>query len=321
MDGDILHILNDTQFGQKLRGYDPLEVDEVLDAAIEEIKTLREQAKAATDRATRAEEQIESELGPARQNRLEAEEGLAVAKEEALSCVENAKKEAENLVLETEREVRQAVEEGRVKMLAEMAALDSDRQCMVDDMSIMEKHIEAHRKRLRSALMDLETLVGGIEARPEQAPAPSSAVIDEEPPADSKPLPQVEEELVAPEEVVVEKIVEVLEEQPTPEPPAKERREPVISATPEVAVEEKTQVEVSPVVEEEIEEPLEEPEGAPSENAEKEEEEYPATEVVAATPPPTELLDELRQSVGGDGEAMDAFFDDDEPPSSLFRRG
>jgi hypothetical protein len=32
-------------------------------------------------------------------------------------------------------------------------------------------------------------------------------------------------------------------------------------------------------------------------------------------------LDELRQSVGGDGEAMDAFFDDDEPPSSLFRRG
>jgi len=45
MDGDILHILNDTQFGQKLRGYDPLEVDEVLDAAIEEIKTLRSKPK------------------------------------------------------------------------------------------------------------------------------------------------------------------------------------------------------------------------------------------------------------------------------------
>lgn len=317
MDGDILHILNDTQFGQKLRGYDPLEVDEVLDAAIEEIKNLRAQAKAATDRATLAEELVESELGPARQNRLEAEEGLATAKEEALSFVETAKKEAEDLTEATEREVRQAVEKGRAKMLAEMKVLDSDRQRMLDDMSIMEKHIEAHRSRLRSALMDLEALVGGIAARPEPAPIPSSSDLpgagEGEVADDSKPLPQVEEEAAAPEKN--------LEELPAPEPRVKENLEENTPATPDVIAEEDARIETSSMAQEKPEELLEESESEPNESMGGNAAEYPATEVVAATPPPTELLDELRQSVGGEGEAMDAFFDDDEPPSSLFRRG
>ena len=37
--------------------------------------------------------------------------------------------------------------------------------------------------------------------------------------------------------------------------------------------------------------------------------------------PPTELLEELRDSVGDDEQALDTFFnDDDPPPTSMFRR-
>ena len=46
------------------------------------------------------------------------------------------------------------------------------------------------------------------------------------------------------------------------------------------------------------------------------------TEVVEETElPETELLEELRDSVGDDEGAIDTFFNDDEPPpSSMFRR-
>ena len=40
-ESDILHALEDTQFPQKLRGYDPAEVDDLIDRASREIADLR----------------------------------------------------------------------------------------------------------------------------------------------------------------------------------------------------------------------------------------------------------------------------------------
>ena len=54
-DSDILHALEDTQFPQKLRGYDPAEVDDLIDRASREIADLRAERKAALDKMTAAE--------------------------------------------------------------------------------------------------------------------------------------------------------------------------------------------------------------------------------------------------------------------------
>ena len=48
---------------------------------------------------------------------------------------------------------------------------------------------------------------------------------------------------------------------------------------------------------------------------------FAQTEILEETEfPQTELLEELRDSVGEDEGAIDTFFDDDDPPSSMFRR-
>ena len=67
--GDILEILIQAEFGQKLRGYDPLEVHEVLDKAVAEIERLSHALSQAVERADEAEKVLEEQIGPARRNR------------------------------------------------------------------------------------------------------------------------------------------------------------------------------------------------------------------------------------------------------------
>ena len=58
MDADILHELDDVHFGTKMRGYDPVEVDDLLDRARREIEDLRNTARRAGERAELAERQL-----------------------------------------------------------------------------------------------------------------------------------------------------------------------------------------------------------------------------------------------------------------------
>lgn len=79
--GDILHVLDEADLNTKMRGYDPFEVDELLDRAAQEIKSLRSDLKSASDRADLAEERLEAELVPASEARTEAESTLAAAEQ------------------------------------------------------------------------------------------------------------------------------------------------------------------------------------------------------------------------------------------------
>ena len=55
MDEDILHELDDVHIATKMRGYDPVEVDDLLDRARREIEDLRTTARRAGARAEGAE--------------------------------------------------------------------------------------------------------------------------------------------------------------------------------------------------------------------------------------------------------------------------
>ncbi len=261
---DILQILIQAEFGQKLRGYDPIEVDEVLDQAVAEIQRLSAELKRANDRSEAAESILEEEINPARRDRQEAEEVLLSAKEEALQLVSNAQDDAGRLRSAAEQEMRESIDEGRQRMDSEIAKSEQERRKVLDDIEILERHIEAHRLRLKAALSDLNSLIESLPARPEFSA--------------SNLKPEVEPE-------------------PEPEP------------EPEVAPEPEVEPELEPEVEPEPNQTI------------VMDSDFAQTEILEETEfPQTELLEELRDSVGEDEGAIDTFFDDDDPPSSMFRR-
>ena len=161
-ENDILHDLDEVDFPTKFRGYDPFEVDGMLDRARREILDLRSRARTADDRAQSAEEQLDVELTAARQAHGEANVVLATAKEEADRVVADAQAEAERLVAASETEIREAIESGRNQLLGELAELESRRDETRSSIELAELQIAAHRDRLFSAIEDLRNLIEGL---------------------------------------------------------------------------------------------------------------------------------------------------------------
>ena len=161
-ENDISHDLDEVDFPTKFRGYDPFEVDGILERARREILDLRSRARTADDRARSAEEQLDVELTAARQAHGEANAVLATAKEEAERVVANARVEAERLVTASETEIREAIESGRNQLLGELAELESRRDKTRSSIELAELQMAAHRDRLLSAIEDLRSLIGGL---------------------------------------------------------------------------------------------------------------------------------------------------------------
>ncbi len=256
MDGsDILRELEDTQFPQKLRGYDPAQVDALIDRAVREIADLRAERRTALDRAEMAEKRIDQELDATQRARATAEAEIATAEAEGRRYVAEAEAEAATLRSAAETEVRAAIEAARHRLLDETTSLEAARDAVRDDISIMERHVDAHRERLLSTLGDLRKLVEATPGRPLAEKRPSRET--RRPPEPSPPPKPVEVASDEPEDSVG-----------------------LDSAAPAAAST------LPPSVRREDLPTLAVPGGG--------------------------LLDELRQSVGSEGAAMDAFFTDDD---------
>ena len=174
MDGsDILRDLEDTQFPQKLRGYDPAQVDALIDRAVREIADLRAERRTALDRAEMAEKRIDQELDATQRARATAEAEIATAEAEGRRYVAEAEAEAATLRSAAETEVRAAIEAARHRLLDETTSLEAARDAVRDDISIMERHVDAHRERLLSTLGDLRKLVEATPGRPLAEKRPS----------------------------------------------------------------------------------------------------------------------------------------------------
>ncbi len=258
MDGsDILRELEDTQFPQKLRGYDPAWVDALIDRATREIAELRAERRAALDRAEMAEKRIDQELDATQKARATAEAEIATAEAEGRRFVAEAEAEAATLRSAAEAEVRAAIEAARQRLLDETTVLEVARDAVRDDISIMERHIDAHRERLLSTLGDLRKLVEMAPARPV---AEGRTPGEERRPAESEPA--------GAESAPTQAEPDEVQDSAGQEPPA-----PLVASVA----------------------PGDRPAGLPT-----------------LAVPGGGLLDELRQSVGSEGAAMDAFFTDDE---------
>ena len=161
-ENDISHDLDEVDFSTKFRGYDPFEVDGMLERARREILDLRSRARTADDRARSAEEHLDVELTAARQAHSEANAVLATAKEEADRVVADAQAEAVRLVAASETEIREAIESGRNQLLGELAELESRRDKTRSSIELAELQMAAHRDRLLSAIEDLRSLIEGL---------------------------------------------------------------------------------------------------------------------------------------------------------------
>ena len=174
MDGsDILRDLEDTQFPQKLRGYDPAQVDALIDRAVREIADLRAERRTALDRAEMAEKRIDQEMDATQRARATAEAEIATADAEGRRYVAEAEAEAATLRSAAETEVRAAIEAARHRLLDETTSLEAARDAERDDISIMERHVDAHRERLLSPLGALRKLVEATPGRPLAEKRPS----------------------------------------------------------------------------------------------------------------------------------------------------
>jgi DivIVA domain-containing protein len=163
----LVHELDEAQFPTKMRGYDPSEVDALLDRARQTIETLASAERRAEERATLAERQLEEELEAARAARATAEAGVATATAEAAGIVAAARLEATDLRDAAEVEIRRAAEDARNQMMAEISELEHCRDDVLEQIEVTAAHLGAHRTRLQRALADLSALVDGIKDRPE----------------------------------------------------------------------------------------------------------------------------------------------------------
>ena len=187
--GGLVHELDDAQFSTKMRGYDPLEVDALLDRARRAIEELHLTERRAEERATLAERQLEEELDAARTARATAEAGIATATAEGARIVADARLDASDLCAAAEIEIRGAAEEARSRMLAEIAELEHQRDGVLEQIEVTAAHLGAHRTRLQRAVTDLSTLIDQIEERPGDLAGPDGADQTNPTPVHREPTP------------------------------------------------------------------------------------------------------------------------------------
>ena len=174
--GDISDDLEEMEFSNKLRGYDPFEVDEMMERARAEILDLRRRVHVAEERVQLAEEQLDTEWAVVKQARGEVEEARAAAKREAEEVVASARLEADHLMAASETEVREAIQIGRTQLREELAGLEARRDEVRDAVDMADVHLAAHRDRILTALEDLRALTESLVDFSDLSPSDESGL-------------------------------------------------------------------------------------------------------------------------------------------------
>jgi DivIVA domain-containing protein len=205
--------LQEVTFGAKVRGYDPAEVDDFIAAVAEGVEELHERLRRATERATRAEQQLAtasvdvspavSQAEPASTGNTEiskvweravvaAEEAVNEAKAEAQRLLDearnradtqlnDARREAETTVSTARSEAARITEESQAQLKIEIQKLESARDSLNSDVSGLSSFLEGEKDRIKARLNEALNAIeqyGSGAAAPLAEPASSSYVSD-----------------------------------------------------------------------------------------------------------------------------------------------
>jgi len=181
-------VINEVEFHQKMRGYDPDEVDDFLERIAVAFEQLQERIRSAEQRAVAAEQRAaEVTRTPAAAGPSEAEETETIrrtlvlaqrtadaavkdAQDEARRILESvqeqaqrqqaeAQEQARKLVVDAEAEARKSGDETRQRLIKEIITLEETRDALRADHGILERHLDEQRLRLRSSIGDLQRLL------------------------------------------------------------------------------------------------------------------------------------------------------------------
>jgi DivIVA domain-containing protein len=205
--------LQEVTFGAKVRGYDPAEVDDFIAAVAEGVEELHERLRRATERATRAEQQLAAapvdvpsvvpQIEPAPTGNTEiskvweravaaAEEAVNEAKAEAQRLLDearnradtqlnDARREAETTVSTAKSEAARITEESQAQLRIEIQKLESARDSLNTDVAGLNTFLENEKDRIKARLNEalgaIEQYGSGATA-PLAEPASSSYVSD-----------------------------------------------------------------------------------------------------------------------------------------------
>lgn len=183
-------VINEVEFHQKMRGYDPDEVDDFLERVAVAFEQLQERTRSADQRALAAEQRATDAPRPdpaAAAAPSEAEETetirrtLVLAQRTADAAIKDAQDEARRildavqeqsqrqqaeaqeqarkLVVDAEAEARKSGDETRQRLIKEIITLEETRDALRADHGILERHLDEQRLRLRSSVGDLQRLL------------------------------------------------------------------------------------------------------------------------------------------------------------------
>lgn len=186
-------VINEVEFHQKMRGYDPDEVDDFLERVAVAVEQLQQRVVQAEQRAAAAERRPgdapsrTKDAPPRKAPASEADETEAIrrtlvlaqrtadaaikeAEEDAKRTLQGAQEQvqrlyseaqdhARKLVIEAESEARKTADETRQRLVKEIIALEETRDSLRADHGILERHLDEQRLRLRSSVGELQRLL------------------------------------------------------------------------------------------------------------------------------------------------------------------
>lgn len=198
----------EVEFREKLRGYNPEDVDRYLEQIASGVRALNSQLAAAEQRAEAAEARAGAEVDP----ESAAARTLVLAQRTADAAIAEAQAEASRIVDEALREVNERREQAERETAAEIHRLHALREQLAGEVDALRSWLDGERNKLRETLA--ATLAQLDTAGPVLSPAPSVGPVDL-PPAPvedaallADPEPETEPEVVpdpvlATEEAVV----------------------------------------------------------------------------------------------------------------------
>jgi DivIVA domain-containing protein len=261
MDETPTQMIDDVEFREVRRGYDPAEVDAFLDRVASAMAKLHQQLTEATERATAAEQRLAQPAeaaapasDAATTDQLQrtlvlaqrtADAAIHEAQQEADALREQAQAESERILSEAHATADRSSAAARDSSIAELRDLEQVRTSLQADIALLQNHVAAHRATLGQSISELQRWLDDPTALrvvspeglsgagvPAAAPEPERASAPE-----PEPVPELESEAEsAPEaEPAPAPAPDVAVSPETDQPVAEPEPEPEPEAEPEPA--------------------------------------------------------------------------------------
>jgi len=194
--------LREVEFKERWRGYDPEEVDDLLERVAAGLEDFENRVRQATERAVRAEQRASegSDTDETLRRTLvlaqrTADAAIADAEERAKQLVADAEHQAATMVSDAETEARRVTEESETRLRENVSSLESARSTLQRDVDTIGRYLADERERIRTTLHALIQRIDGDLQPDGPVPAASEVEVPEPAPAvDEAPPDEADED-------------------------------------------------------------------------------------------------------------------------------